>query len=61
MPLIMIRFNPDAFVTNSVKYRSCFKDGQVKLLPKKTQTHKYESIEYRLKVLEEHIVTAMQY
>ena len=26
-PLIMIRFNPDGFTSDGVKYKSCFKDN----------------------------------
>jgi len=53
MPLIMIRFNPDGFTSNGVKYKSCFTDNNVRKVNSKT--HKYEDIKYRLEVLEKHI------
>ena len=46
MPLVMIRFNPDQFVSNGVKVKSCFKDGVT--TKAKKNSHKYELIENRL-------------
>ena len=59
MPLIMIRFNPDAFTTGENKYRSCFVEGKTRA--KKSILNKYEDIGYRLEILAKCIKKCLEY
>ena len=59
MPLVMVRFNPDAFKVGDVKYKSCFVDGKVRA--KRSISHKFEDINYRLQVLAEHVKQLLKY
>ena len=53
IPLIMIRFNPDGFTSENIKYKSCFTDNKLRKVTSKT--HKYEDMSYRLEVLTKRI------
>jgi hypothetical protein len=59
MPLIMIRFNPDGFTSDGVKYKSCFTDGKMRKVNSKP--HRYDNISYRLEVLAKHIRRYIDY